>query len=229
MIKMEFFTIFTLTPWDSLNSEALTEVKLLSLKNIFKSFPVIEPEFFDDILSNLYKFKHYTWVECIKRIVGPNNEDYDIKPWNLIWGMDDERRIFQFLFQKVKEEFRDSKATLVALAPPELGELFTQYKKEAIVRILSLLNNPKKMKFVTILAPKGKSIAEEQQLLRVNKNELDKEKLTNMLKQIPNIKGQWFPTYSPRCPNCNRLITEIKGFNVGFLKLKCPYCGYQAS
>jgi len=224
---MYLFKVFTLTPWDSLNSDILTEVKLFSLKNIFKKFPVIEPEFFDDMLSNLYKFKHYSWVECIKRIVGPRDEDYDIKPWNLVWGMDSNRRIFQFLFQKVKDEFKDSQAILVALAPPELGKLFNQYKDEAILRTLSLLNNPKKMKFLMVLAPKGESIAEEQQLLQVNKKYLEKLKFNNMLKQIPNIKGQWFPVHSTRCPNCNKLITQVKGFNVGFYKLKCPYCGYK--
>lgn len=222
-----FFSVFTFTLWDSLNSKSLTEVKLFSLKNIFKTFPVIEPEFFDDVLSNLYKFKHYSWIECIKRIVGPNNEDYDLKPWNLIWGMDSERRIFQFLFQKVKDEVKDSQATLVALAPPELGKLFNQYKEEAILRTLSLLNDPKRMKFLMVLAPKGKSIAEEQQLLYVNNKDLDKLKFNDMLIQMPNIKGQWFPEYSPRCPNCNKLITEIKGFNVGLAKFICPYCGYQ--
>jgi len=217
-----FFKIYTLTPWDSLNSKILTEVKLHSLKNIFKTFPVIEPEFFDDILSNLYNFKHYSWVESIKRVVGPNAEDYDIKPWNFLWGMDNDRRIYQLLIQKIEE-----KAILVALAPPELGKLFTQYKKEAILRTLSLLNSPNKMKFLMVLAPKGKSIAEEQQLLQVNKKDLEKLKFNNMLKQMPNIKGQWFPEHSPRCPNCNKLITEIKGFNVGFVKFICPYCGYQ--
>ena len=224
---MNLFKVFTLTPWDSLNSDNLTEVKLFSLKNIFKKFPVIEPEFFDDMLSNLYKFKHYSWVECIKRIVGPHDEDYDIKPWNLVWGMDSDRRIFQFLFQKVKDEFKDSQATLVALAPPELGKLFNQYKDEAILRTLSLLNNPKKMKFLMVLAPKGKSIAEEQQLLQVNKKDLEKLKFNNMLKQMPNIKGEWFIVSSPRCPNCKREITEVKGINVGSLKFKCPYCGHQ--
>ena len=99
---MDLFKVFTLTPWDSLNSETLTEVKLFSLKNLFKKFPVIEPEFFDDLLSNLYKFKHYSWVECIKRIVGPNDEDYDIKPWNLIWGMDNEEEYFNSYFKKLK-------------------------------------------------------------------------------------------------------------------------------
>ena len=219
-----FFKIYTLTPWDSLNSKLLTEVKLYSLKDIFKTFPVIEPEFFDDILSNLYKFKTYSWVESIKRIVGPNAEDYDIKPWNFVWGMDNDRRIYQLLIQKTEE-----KAILVALAPPELGKLFKQYKKEAILRTLSLLNNPNKMKFLMFLTPKGKSIAEEQQLLQVNKKDLEKLKFNNMLKQMPNIKGQWFPEYSPRCPNCNKLITEIKGFNVGLAKFICPYCGYQKS
>ncbi len=219
-----FFKIYTLTPWASLNSKILTEVKLYSLKNIFKTFPVIELEFFDDILSNLYKFKHYSWVESIKRILGPNAEDYDIKPWNFVWGMDNERRIYQLLIQKSEE-----KAILVALAPPELGKLFKQYKKEAILRTLSLLNNPNKMKFLMVLAPKGKSIAEEQQLLQVNKKNIEKLKFNNIFKQMPNIKGQWFPEYSPRCPNCNKLITEIKGFNVGLVKFICLYCGYQKS
>lgn len=218
----DFFKIFTLTPWDSLNSNDLTEVKLLSLKNIFKTFPVVEPEFFDDILSNLYKNKHYSWIESIKRIIGPNAEDYDIEPWNLLWGMDIDRRIYQLLMQKAEE-----KAILVAIAPPELAKLFTQYKKKAIIKILSLLNNPSVMRFLTILAPKEKSIAEEQQLLQVNKNNLDKFKFQNMLEKIPNIKGQWFPEYSPHCPNCNRVITQIKGYNLAFLKFTCPFCGYQ--
>ncbi|MHA2007974.1 MAG: hypothetical protein ACXABO_06430 [Promethearchaeota archaeon] len=224
----DFFTVKLFTPWDSLNSKNLTQVKLFSLQNIFKSFPVIEPEFFDDLLSNLYKFKHYSWTECIKRIVGPNNEDYDISSFDFIWAYDDQNRIYQFLFQKIEDK-ETSQAILAALAPPELGKLFKQYKDEAILRILSLLNNPKKMKFLMVLAPKGKSIAEEQQLLQVGKNDLEKLKFEAMLKQMPNIKGQWFPEYSPRCPSCNRVIVEIKGFNVGLLKLKCPYCGYQAS
>ncbi|UCC18152.1 MAG: hypothetical protein JSV62_08515 [Promethearchaeota archaeon] len=217
-----FFKIYTLTPWDSLDLKTLTEVKLFSLKNIFKTFPVIEQEFFDDILSNLYKFKHYSWVESIKRIIGPNDEDYEIEPWNFVWGMDNEKRFYQLLIQK-----SEGKAILVALAPPELGKLFKQYKKEAILRILSLLNNPNKMKFLMILAPKGKSIAEEQKLLQVNQNDLEKKKFENILKKMPNIKGQWFPEYTPRCPNCNKLITEIKGLNIGLLKFICPHCGYK--
>ncbi|MFX1379319.1 MAG: hypothetical protein ACFFA4_09505 [Promethearchaeota archaeon] len=217
-----FFKIYTLTPWDSLNSKELTEVKLFSLKDIFKTFPIIEPEFFDDLLSNLSNFTHYIWVESIKRIIGPKAEDYDIKPWNFIWGMDNDRRIYQLLIQKLEE-----KAILVALAPPELAKLFTQYKKEAILKILSLLNDPNQMKFLMVLAPKGKSIVEEQKLLHMDKKDLEKIKLNNMLKQMPNIKGQWFPEYSPRCPNCNKLITQIKGFNVAFIKFICPYCGYK--
>jgi hypothetical protein len=224
---MNFFKVFTLTPWDSLNSNLLTEVKLLSIKNIFKKYPVIEPDFFDDLISNLYKFSHYSWVEAIKRIIGPENEDYDIKSWNLIWGMDDDRRIFQFLFQKVKGEMKDSKATLVALAPPELSKLFIEYKDKAILKTLSLLNNPKKMKFLMVLVPKGKSIAEEQQLLHVNKKDLEKLKFNNMLKQLPNIKGQWFPIFEAKCPICNGMLTEIKDYGVGFGKLVCPKCGYK--
>ena len=219
-----FFSVFTYTPWDNLNTKVLAEVKLLSLKNIIKTFPVIEPGFFDDLLSNMYNFNHYSWVECIKRIVGPKDEDYDIKPWNFIWGMDHERRIFQFLIQKVKKEFKDSQAILVALAPPELGKLFNQYKEGAILRTLSLLNNPKKMNFLLVLAPKGKSITEEQQLLQINKIDLEKLKFNNMLKHMPNIKGQWFPTIDVKCPICNGPLTQVYSHKVG---LVCQRCGFK--
>jgi hypothetical protein len=222
----DFFNVKLFTPWDSLNSNILTQVKLSSLQNIFNSFPVIEPEFFDDLISNLYKFKHYSWTECIKRVVGPNDEDYDISSFDFIWAYDDQNRMYQFLFQKIEEK-ETSQAILAALAPPELGKLFKQHKDKAILRTLTLLNNPKKMKFLMVLAPKGKSIAEEQQLLHIGKKDLEKLKFNAMLQQMPNIKGQWFPEYSPRCPSCNRVIVEIKGFNVGLLNLKCPYCGYQ--
>ena len=222
-----FFNVKLYTPWDSLNSKTLTQVKLFSLKNIFKTFPVIEPEFFDDILSNLYKFRHYSWIECIKRIVGPNDEDYDISSFDFIWAYDDQNRMYQFLFQKIEEKEKPQ-TILVALAPPEIGKLFKQYKDDAILPTLTLLNNPKKMKFLMVLAPKGKSVAEEQQLLQIGKKDLEKLKFNAMLKQMPNIQGQWFPEYSPSCPNCNKVIIEIKGLNVGLLKLKCPYCGYQA-
>ena len=218
----KFFTVFTLTPWDSLHLKSLTKVKLLSLKTITKKFPIVEQPFFDDLSLNVNNNRHYSWVECIKRIVGPDGEDYDIKLWSLLWGLDDERRTYQILIQNM-----DRKAALVALAPPELGKLFSQFKEEAIMRTLSILNNPKKMKFIMILAPKGRSIVEEQQLPQIKKNGLEKVNISEMLKEIPNIKGQWFPEYSPRCPNCHQLITRIKGFNVGLLKFKCPYCGYQ--
>lgn len=219
-----FFSVFTYTPWDNLNTKFLTEVKLLPLKNIIKTFPVIEPGFFDDLLSNMYNFKHYSWVECIKRIVGPDNEDYDIKPWNFIWGMDHEGRMVQFLIQKVEEESKDSQAILVALAPPELAKLFEQYKKGAILRTLSLLNSPKKMKFLVVLAPKGKSIAEKQQLLHINKQDLEKLKFINNLKQLPNIKGKWFPTFDVKCPICSGPLTQVYSPKVG---LVCQRCGFK--
>ncbi|NVM44088.1 MAG: hypothetical protein HWN79_04135 [Candidatus Lokiarchaeota archaeon] len=219
-----FFSVFTYTPWENLNSQILTEVKLLSLKNIIKSFPVIELGFFDDLLSNLYKFKHYSWVESIKRIVGPDKEDYDIIPWNFIWAMDRDGRIFQFLIQKVKKEIKNSQAILVALAPPELAKLFEQYKEEAILRTLSLLNDPKKMNFLMVLAPKGKSIAEEQQMLQINEKDLESLQFVNTLKQMPNIKGQWFPTFDVKCPNCNGPLKEVYTHEVG---LVCQRCGFK--
>ncbi len=202
----------------------MADVKLLSLKNIIKTFPVIEPGFFDDLRANMRKYNHYSWVESIKRIVGPKNEDYDIRPWVFIWGMDNDRRIFQFLVQKVVEESKDSQAILVALAPPELAKLFKQYKEGAILRTLTLLNNPKKMKFLMVLGPKGKSIAEEQQLLQINEQDLEKLKFVNTLRQMPNIKGQWFPTSNLKCPNCKGPLTQVY---IPKVRLECRQCGFK--
>ena len=48
----DFFSIYTHTPWDNLRKNELIEVRLFSLKSIFKSFPVIESMFFDVSIPN---------------------------------------------------------------------------------------------------------------------------------------------------------------------------------
>ncbi len=224
----DFFSVYTYTPWDGLNTNQLTQIRLLSLKNIFKKFPVIEQVFFDDLISKVYDNNHYSWSQTIKRIVGPNNEDYNIADWNFVWAFDDQRRMFQFLFQKIKKE-EIPQGILVALAPPELGQLLVDYKSEALLKTLSLLNMPSKIKFLMILAPKGKSLAEEQQVFQFNREYLDKMRFINTIGKMPNIKGQWFPAYEPKCPICNELMTNISGldYKVGFGQLICTKCGYK--
>jgi DNA-directed RNA polymerase subunit RPC12/RpoP len=167
-------------------------------------------------------------MKTIKRIVGPSNEDYNISSFTLLWAFDNENRMYQLLFQKIEEKEK-SQAVLVALAPPELARLLTQFKSEALHRVLSLLNKPKNIKFLMILAPKGKSIAEEQQVVQINKAQINKIKNIQELGQLPNISGQWFPTTEFRCPNCNRLLGNVVGqkFSVRKGQIVCPYCGYK--
>ena len=130
------------------------------------------------------------------------------------------------MFQKIKDAAA-SHAILVALAPPELAKLFQEHEKGAILRTLSLLNDPKKIRFLTVLGPKGKSIAEEQQLIQVSKTDLNKMKALNYMGKIPNIQGQWFPSFSPQCPICNELLVGMQNYQVGFGQLICPRCGYK--
>ena len=118
---------------------------------------------------------------------------------------------------------------LVALAPPELSELFSKYKGDALSRILSLLNSPKKIKFLMILAAKGKSLAQNQKLFPITNEDLKKKKVMDYLKNIPNIEGQWFPNFAPKCPICGTQMIQLEGYRVGFGKLVCPKCGYQKS
>jgi len=222
----QFFSIHTLTPWDGLNTNQLTQVKLLSLRSVFDSFPVIEKKFFSDLAKNTAENAHYSWTLSIKRIVGPNKEDYDITNFNLVWAMDDHRRMYQFLFQKVGETRNASQGVLVALAPPELAKLLVEYESSAIVRILSLLNDSSKISFLMILGPKGKSIAEESQLFQYNKKDADKYKYINTLKTMPNIQGQWFPTVKFRCSICNNEISMVQNYAVvGVGNMVCPRCG----
>ncbi len=220
------FSIYTYTPWDGLKTQTLTQVKLLSLKSVFKSFPIVEQEFFDDLLSNIYNYNHYSIVKSIKKIVGPNGEDYDISNFSFVWAFDNQRRMYQFLFQKIKDD-EDSRRILVALAPPELGKLFATHKKNAILRTLSLLINSKNMKFTMILTPKGKSIAEEQQIFQLNKKSQEKTNFMNVLKTMPNIQGNWFSSQNPRCPVCNQFLIEMKEYSIiGTGKYICPHCGF---
>ena len=43
----QFFKIYTYTYWDNRETTQLSEVRLLSLKNVFEKYPVIEKDFFD--------------------------------------------------------------------------------------------------------------------------------------------------------------------------------------
>ncbi len=214
--------VYTETPWDNLNTNQLTQIRVLSLKNILKRYPIVEPSFFDDLNSKILENNHYVWVQSIKRIIGPKNEDYDITNWNFLWAFDDQRRMFQFLFQKVEEQ-----GILVGLAPPELSKLFSDHGKGAILRTFSLLTNPSKMKFLMVLGPRGKSIAEGQQLFQADKNYFEKLNYLKTLKDVPNIQGDWYPSFDPRCPICNSFMSEIKDYRIGFGKLVCPQCGHK--
>ena len=222
----ELFSVFVYAPWDKVKTKKLTEIRLMSLKSVFEKYPVVEPKFFEDLSENISKNMHYSWFECIRRIVGPDKEDYEIQNWNIIWAMDLDNRIYQFLFQKV-EKSDESQAVMVGLAPPELGKLFSEYKSDAILRILSVLNNPKKIKFLMGLAPKGISLALEQQLIKANENERDKIEFVKSLKEMPNIQGQWFFPRNPMCPVCKGMLIEKMDDIKGFQKLICPKCSYE--
>ncbi len=222
----DFFYVKLFTPWDKLNSKKLTQIKLLSLKTIFKTFPVVEQAFFEDLISNIYEKTHYTWMRAIKRIIGTADEDYNISSFNFVWAIDDQNRMYQFLFQKLQEK-ENSQAILVALAPPELGKLLSEFKREALHRILSLLNNPSNIKFLMVLAPKEKSFIKEQQPLEVNNDYINKLNFINVLKNTPNIQGQWFPPINAKCPLCNGIITKFQDPKGGLGKKICTKCGFR--
>ncbi len=228
LLMTDYFVIYTETPWDELETKQISQVRLLSLKSVFKTYPIIEEKFFNDLSSKINDYIHYSKMKTIRRIIGPNNEDYSISNWNFIWAFDKKKRMYQLLFQNVEErEEEKTKMILVALAPPELAKLFSKYGKGAIHRTFSLLNDPSTISFLMILYAKGKSIAEEEKAITFNKRYLENLRRADLLSKMPNIHGDWFPSYQPRCPVCNALMTELDGYKVGFGKLICPKCGYE--
>ena len=69
----QFFSIFTYTPWESIQTTELSKVRLLSIRDIYQKYPVIEAEFFDDLKSNVQNYSQYESINTIKRIIGPNS------------------------------------------------------------------------------------------------------------------------------------------------------------
>ncbi|TFF89934.1 MAG: hypothetical protein EU548_05575 [Promethearchaeota archaeon] len=220
-----FFEIYTFDP-DNPRSEALSKVRLLAITDLFEKYPIVEAQFFDDLTRNIQQYNHYSFLKTIKRIIGPNKEDYKIQNWHLIWAMDTQHRFYQLLFQRVKQK-NQIQGILVALAPPELAKLYKKHKFDGLLKTLTLLNSHKNIKFVKLLGARGKSIAEEQQIFQLNQSDLQKVNIANYLKNIPNIEGQWFPSFAPKCPVCGAKMKELKGYRIGFGKLSCPQCGYQ--
>ncbi len=223
---MSFFTIFTTTPWES-QSEKLSEVKLLSTKTIFNAFPVLEKEFLDDLNILIAGKKHYSCFQTIRRVVGPDKEDYDIKNFRFIWVFDEKDRFYQYLIQIADSAQNQSKSILVAVAPPEIGKLLKNYGEDAIKKLFSLITTSTKIRLLIYLSPKGKSIAEELKTYNVSQKDLHNMNYIRSMANRYNLKGQWFPTFESRCPICNNVLTPLQDYRVGFGKLICLKCGYK--
>ncbi len=217
---MHYFTVSVLNSWDPKRSSKISEVNLLSLKIILGKFPMIEKQFFSDLRDNLKNKPNYFSLRSIKRIVGPQKEDYELADWTLLWGLDFKFRAYQVLIQKSK----DGKGTLAAIGPVGLASFFDRMKWNSILPILSLLNSPEKMKFLVTLVPKGESIVKEMEQQKLKSAQV--EQIINQWNSMKNVEGQWFPSFKPRCPVCNGSMEELQGYQVGFAKLICPRCGY---
>ncbi len=222
-----FWTLYTYTPWNSQSQNKLAQVRLMSSKDSFNSkYPIISQKFIKDLYTNISKYKHYSHIKSIKRIVDPSNKDYSIQNWSLLWAMDSKDRIYQLLFQKTKVK-NIINNIIVALAPPQLVELMKSYQRDALVKTLSLLNTPKQIKFLKLLFAHGKSLAETKQSFNIDKTDLQKIKMANYLKRTPNIEGQWLPHFAPKCPICGNVMKELEGYRFMYRQWVCPTCGYE--
>ena len=215
---MYYFKVTVFNTWDPRGVKISSNVNLLSSKFILGKFPKIENRFFEDLNENIKNKPHYFSQESIKKIVGPEKEEYNILDWVFLWGFDFKKRGFQLLIQKETE----GKGILVAIGPMELASFFDRMKLNSILPTLSLVNSSNKMKFVVLLKPRQESIIEKTQIDKIDSKKL--KEIVNYWKSIKNVNGQWFPKFKPRCSRCGTLIPELQGFEIGFIPLICPRC-----
>lgn len=218
---MYYFKVSLFNTWNPRDVKISSDVNLLSLKYILGKFPKIENKFFEDLKENIKKKPNYFSQDSIKRVVGPEKEEYDISNWFFLWGFDFKKRGYQLLIQIDKE----GKGILAAIGPMELASFFDRMKLNSILPTLSLINSTDKMKFVVFLKPRGDLIIKGLEMKGIEKGKI--QQIMDYWKTLKNVDGQWFPTFKPRCPRCGRLIEGLHGFEIGFIPLICPKCGYE--
>ncbi len=218
---MGSWNLLTNTSWQ----KTKTKVNLQSIIESFRSYPLVERKFFDDINYLCRKENHYYVEMGLLHLVNEEKKELNPDLWILIWARDFKDRIFQILFERHPDYH--GKGTIVALGPPELFEFFSNMKKNAILPTLTLINSPEKMKSVVVVVSRPKSYKQKTK----EKNDYQAlgrfQNWINELKSTPNVKGQWFPSNAPICPVCKGPLVGIADdYNVAFGYVICPECGY---
>lgn len=215
------FEIVTQVSW---MKNQLQKLKLTGLNEIFGTYPVIQKQFFKDLIANIEKYPHY-WAEKGFKVLLMGGKQYEPHDWIFIAATDFRDRTYQLLFSRSYE--LGGSGAMAAAGPIEFTQFLKEVGKPAIVPTLSLINDHDKMKSVAIIISSPQEAQLSKQAMKGNL-ELQRFKAwVDQMKSTKNVDGQWFPTHEPICPICNERMIGIADIRVGFVKMICPRCGHE--
>ena len=216
------FKIAAISTW--LDKNKPSEINLIDFGKEDGSYPKIEKPFFRDLITNCQTFEKYRIEGGLLGVFGPNGQSFVADDFIFLWAVDFKDRFFQFLINRSAQE--GGKGIIAAAAPLELIG-FLKNTNDSLVATLSLINDPEKMKGVMLLVTQPPSYKEKMETEQKMQTISRFKNWVDTLKMTPNKEGQWFPTFKPRCPICNKEMTELEGFNLVFTQLICPDCGFK--
>ncbi len=198
--------------------------QLVDVRDIYGTYPTISKLFFQHLVTNIQIDNRYFAESGLKRIVDSQNQEFEPHQWIFLWAEDFRGRYFYILFSRATEY--GGNCALAAAGPPEFAEFLRGEGKPAILATLTLLNKPDKVKSVAIVVSSPKEAQEARNKMELTPQMQQFSNWINGLKATSNVKGQWFPAYTPQCPVCNSQLVGLEGYEVGFTSLVCPQCGF---
>ncbi|MBN2154780.1 MAG: hypothetical protein JW776_01885 [Candidatus Lokiarchaeota archaeon] len=214
------FTINVVVSW----KQHPQTLQLTDIQDIYGSYPTIAKLFFQHLVMNIQTDQRYFAESGLRRIVDSHNQEFEPHQWIFVWAEDFRERYFYILFSRAVEY--GGNGALAGVGPPEFAEFLRNEGKPGILATLTLLNQPDKIKSLAVVVSSPKEARQAQKTMNLNPQMYQFSNWINNLKVTPNVQGQWFPTYSPRCPVCNAELVGLEGYEVGFTQLVCPQCGF---
>ncbi|MHA1731216.1 MAG: hypothetical protein ACTSU5_04700 [Promethearchaeota archaeon] len=195
------------------------EVSVADVREVFDGYPGISLQLVRDLRDLGKVHKNYLLEMALEDIVG-RGTTIDPENWIFVWAVDFRGRIFHLLFEREDERF-----LLAGAGPDAFFQFLREVGREALSPTLTLLTIPEKVRNVVVFLSKYKPPAYE--LERRYEKYKQVQGFIDKLKATPNVNGQWFPSFVPRCPVCNAPLVGLQDYRVGFGQIVCPRCGYK--
>jgi len=193
---------------------------LKDVKELIGAYPKIQSKFVQDLKTYAKQQSNYIIESAIREVHTPFDMQVEPENWLLVWGIDSEGRPYYLLIEKEQAGY-----FLSGAGPDDFAEFLVQTGKDAVGPILALLASPKKMRALMVFVSFQQPPALKQAELAKTKSQFLEWAQTQQ--NLPNVDGQWFPTFAPKCPICNSVLVGLEGYEVGFGQLICPRCGYK--